>query len=342
MTGELVLLTGGSGHLGFRALVYALEAGYHVRAAVRSQSKAQAILNAPSIKALGPGKKLEFVVVPDILANGAYGEALKDVKKVVHIASPIAFPTDDYDRDLIQPAIQGTMGILKSAIKVPSVERIVITSSGVAIMTWEDFFANETDRIFDDSDTVPDPAGPYGHHFQAYCASKTLALNATTRFVETEKPAFDVINILPGFIIGKNELVTDAKDILNGTNGAAFAQILGHKAEGPTPYVTVHVDDVAKVHILALDPKIQGNQNFAAVYGHPDDAAWGDAVDIVKKNYPGLVEDGTLPADQIAPSKRVRFVGNRTEKVMGIKFQDYEAQVKSVTEHYLELIGKAA
>jgi len=70
MTGERVLLTGARSHMGFRALVEALEAGYHVRVAVRSQSKADLILAAPSIKALNPGSKLEIFKVPEIVADG--------------------------------------------------------------------------------------------------------------------------------------------------------------------------------------------------------------------------------------------------------------------------------
>ena len=68
---KLVLITGGTGHLGYRTLVDALEASYTVRAAVRSPSKGDQILAAPSIKALNVGPKLTFVNVPDIVAPAA-------------------------------------------------------------------------------------------------------------------------------------------------------------------------------------------------------------------------------------------------------------------------------
>ncbi len=91
MAGEqLVLVTGGSGHLGFRVIAVALSSNYHVRAAVRSSEKAAQIKAAKSVQ--GYLDKLEFVIVPDILADGAYDEAVKGVDYILHVASPISFP----------------------------------------------------------------------------------------------------------------------------------------------------------------------------------------------------------------------------------------------------------
>jgi nucleoside-diphosphate-sugar epimerase len=58
------------------------------------------------------------------------------------------YQTEEYEKDFIQPAIKGTVGILKSAQKNATVKRIVFTSSEVAIIPWSDFFAVETGKIF--------------------------------------------------------------------------------------------------------------------------------------------------------------------------------------------------
>ncbi|CAF9929164.1 hypothetical protein IMSHALPRED_007831 [Imshaugia aleurites] len=340
MAGELILVTGASGHLGYRALVLALEAGYRVRAAVRSQAKAETILAAPSIKALAPGSKLDFAMVPDIAADGAYDEAAKGVNSILHIASPLAIPTDDYERDIIVPAIKGTINMLKAGAKESSVKRIVITSSIAAVIPWPEFMLTESPQVYTADNTIPDPSGPYAHSFEAYTAAKKKALDATKEFLKTEKPAFDVINVMPGFIVGRNELVTDAKDILSGTNGAAFAPILGNVSDSAYPGSMQHVDDVAKVHVLSLDPKVSGNQDFGLQAGGTDGIVWGDCIDIVKRRFPEAVKDGRLPASGAQPTKKVRYDTSRTEKVLGIKFQSYEDALVSVTEHYLELLEK--
>jgi uncharacterized protein YbjT (DUF2867 family) len=95
----LILLTGATGHLGFRTLIFALQSTsplYRVRAAVRSLEKAEQIKAAKSVKPFLGSGRLEFAVVEDILADGAYDEAVKGASFVVHVASPISFPVSTF------------------------------------------------------------------------------------------------------------------------------------------------------------------------------------------------------------------------------------------------------
>lgn len=150
MAGELVFITGATGHLGFRVLVDALEAGYKVRAAIRSQSKGDKILATPSIKELNPGNKLEFIIVPDMLAEGAYSEGIRGATYAIHVASPLASvykDGDDAQKILIEPAVKGTLNILNAA-QGSSVKRVVITSSVVAIMPWSAMISAENEVVW--------------------------------------------------------------------------------------------------------------------------------------------------------------------------------------------------
>ena len=344
MTGELVLVTGGSGLIGIKTIQLALKAGYSVRAAVRSQEKANAVLATPTVKALNPGSRLTFVIVPDILADNAYDEAVKGVKYILHIASPVikgeGFTPDQFETHLIQPAMKGTTSILSAAYKAPGIKRIVITSSEVAIIPWEEFIAKEVDTVFDDKYEIPFPAGPYSHVFEAYAAGKVRALVATKEFVAEKKPEWDVINIMPSFVIGDNEMITDPKLVADGTVAAAFAQVLGGDSGwGAVPSTSVHVADIARLHVEALNPKIEGNQSFLAVSEGERGTRWEEAIEIVNRNFPEAVKSGVLPNNGTASTKRTKVDSSRTEKVFGFKFQSYEEQVKSVTKQYLELVG---
>ncbi|MCJ1432797.1 hypothetical protein MMC27_002154 [Xylographa pallens] len=330
-----LLITGATGHIGFRVLVEALKAGYSVRAAIRSEGKANEILAAPSIKSLAPGNKLSFIVVPDILAEGAYDEALKGVTYVVHLASPLANPSDDMETTIVQPAIKGTTGILYSALKVPTVKRVVITSSVVAVLPLQTMLGTEDFKVHTAQDRQPAPEGPYGHVFVAYVASKAKALAATEDFVRVKKPHFDINNIHPGFVIGANELATTAKGVIKGTNEMMMGQVLGMKSDQPRMSGTVHLHDVAKVHILALDLAVKGGQSFAAIKNN----VWDDALGYVKKHFPEAVESGKLPANGDQPTFNIDFDASKTEETFGFKFQDYEAQTVSVVEQYLALLG---
>jgi nucleoside-diphosphate-sugar epimerase len=126
MAGELVLINGGTGLIGIKVIQTALKAGYSVRAAVPSQEKANAVLATPTIKTLDPGSKLTFVIVPDILADNVYDEAVKGVKFIIHCASPVVkgegFTPDQFETHLVEPALKGTSSILTAAYKVPGIK----------------------------------------------------------------------------------------------------------------------------------------------------------------------------------------------------------------------------
>jgi nucleoside-diphosphate-sugar epimerase len=345
MARSLILISGGTGLIGIKTIQEALKAGYSVRAAVRSQAKAEAILATPTIKSLNPGSALTFVIVPDILADNAYDEAVRGVKYILHIASPVikgnGFTPEQFESELIAPALQGTISILEAAYQVPGIRRIVITSSEVAIIPWEEFIAKEVDTVFDDTYQIPFPAGPYNHMFEAYAASKVRALIATNKFVEEKKPEWDIINIMPSFVIGDNEMVTDPEKIADGTVAAAFAQVLGGDSGwGAVPSTSVHVKDVARLHVEALNPKIAGNQSFLAVSEGERGTRWEEAIDVVQRNFPLAVKRGILPNNGTASTKRTRVDASRTEKVFGFQFASYEEQVKSVVEQYLEMLGE--
>jgi nucleoside-diphosphate-sugar epimerase len=86
----LILVTGGSGFIGFAVVQNALIAGYRVRAAIRRQDAEQAIANAPGMKTYTSSGALTFVTVLDNTVEGAYLEAVQDCEYIIHLASPIA------------------------------------------------------------------------------------------------------------------------------------------------------------------------------------------------------------------------------------------------------------
>jgi nucleoside-diphosphate-sugar epimerase len=342
MTASTVLITGATGHLGFRVLVLALEAGYNARVAVRNQSGANKVLAAPSIKRLNNGSNITFVTVPDILADGAYNEAVQGVEYIIHCASPITNGvTDHYEEKLIGPAVKGTTSILHAAYTSPEVKRIVITSSIVATVPLS-VFVDPTDEVFDGQKKMPPHTGPYANEPQAYQDSKVRALAATHEFVAEKKPGFDVINVMPSFIIGKNELATNTTDFFHGTNKVVLSPVLGIKADMPRPGTIVYLSDVARIHVDALKPEIAGNQDFPASSGGLEGVTLDDALDIVAKYFPKEVAAGVLPNNGSTRTLQVAIDASKTEKTFGLKFAGLEKQVLEIAEHYIELASKAA
>ncbi|KAL6872836.1 hypothetical protein J3F83DRAFT_713311 [Trichoderma novae-zelandiae] len=350
MTGEFILLTGATGMIGFRTLVFLLEAGYQVRAAVRNQAGFDRI---SQLKPVAPyAAQLSSIVVPDITVPGAYDEAVKGVGYIVHVASPLASnapPGIDYDSYMIQPAIHGTVGILESAIKTTSVKRIVITGSIMSITTpaalGSGEYINGKSSVqiqhFTKESRSPTIHGPFTNVVDAYAASKSAAFNETKRFVAEKTPQFDIIHVLPLYVIGRDDTVTTAEQIVKGTNKILMNPLLG-TPRPPIPGAPVHLDDVARLHVLSLDPKVEGNQDFLAGSHSLEPFDWRDSINIIKKHFPQAVADGVFKFEGVEQlvTLKTQVDSTKAEKVFGFKFKRFEEQVVSVVGHYLELLGK--
>jgi nucleoside-diphosphate-sugar epimerase len=339
-TGELILLTGGTGHIGYRALIEALRAGFQVRAAIRRESSIGEIKATKSIQPYL--SSLSFAIVEDITKDGAFDEAVKDVSYIVHIASPLAKPSEDPEKTIIQPAIRGTLSILNSALKQPSVKRVVITASQAAV-TPLTAYGGQDPGVLTPESKVPSDSLPkeYPTYFTAYVVSKVLAYNHTLEFIEKEKPKFTVINVMPTFVIGKNELATTPKAVNSGSNSVAMNVLVGVQNPAGMVGTTVHIDDVAKIHIAALDPKIEGNRNFGANCNGIEGIEWDSAIETVKRHFPKAVESGIFPLGGSQKSIGLRFDASETEKVLGIKFQSFEEQIISLAGWYAEVSANA-
>jgi nucleoside-diphosphate-sugar epimerase len=343
---ELVFITGGSGHIGSRVIIDALTAGYSVRAAVRSEAKANVIRAIPSILALNPRDKLSFVTIPDLLTDGAYDNAIKGATYAIHVASPLFNAHregESHQKTLIEPAVKGTLNILEASKNAGSVKRVVITSSVIATMSWKDFGGSSPDTIFTANSRTAFVPEPYGDEFEAYSASKIAALNETEAWMEKEKNnvRFDVVNIFPSFVVGRNEIVTDVKDAHNGTNIVVLGPVTGAKLD-KFPGASIHVRDVAMAHVKALDSsKVPGNQAYLLTSGGMEGSRFEDAVDIVACEFPEAVKNGVLSNDGKVTSVPIKFDASASEKALGMKYLGFEEQVKDVVGQYLELFAAA-
>lgn len=325
--------------MGFRTVVEALLAGYKVRAAIRGgNARADTIRAAKSIKALNPGNDLTFVDVPEILDPQAYAEAVKGVWGIIHIASPMfsGFKPEEYEDKIVKTAITATTNILTAALNEPTVKRVVITSSLYASIPYRAFGGPSTETWGTKPTAIP-TARPFADSLEAYAASKVYALHATNEFVEKNKPSFSVVNMLPAYIIGKSELVTESSSFMTGTNPLVMMPILGVSPPTPLPGVTVHLNDVAELHVKALDPSIPGGSSFALNSQSPQGIVYQDATDIVARDYPEQVAKGVLPNSGKTQTLPLKFDASATEKAFNFKFRSFEEQVKSIVDHYLEL-----
>ncbi|KAE9381094.1 NAD(P)-binding protein [Stipitochalara longipes BDJ] len=342
MSKRLIFLTGGSGMIGFRTLVFALENGFAVRAAVRSESKRDEILSSTSIKSLNPGSNLSFVIIKDFATPGAYDQAVQGVDYIIHLASSMVLKGEidpsEYTKFFVDTAVAGVTSVLTAASRAPSVKRIIFTSSTSAMLPWS-AFTDGSKEIFNEDSRTPFPAGPYANDFEAYNAGKIAQLEVTESWAAQHNTQFDVVNVAPAYVIGRSELIVDPGDILLGTNSTAIAAVFGKKNPYPNASITAHLDDVALVHIKALETKVPSNSLWLAVSGETKTMEWNDALVYAAKRYPNAIEAGAFPNDGDQPTLRVVIDSSRTRKFFNMEFKKFESQVTSVLDHFLELKG---
>lgn len=309
-----------------------------MRAAVRNQAKADAIRNAPSIKELNPGDNLTFIIIPDIVATDAYTEAVKGASEIIHVASPMlpGLKLEEWEDKLVNTAIAATLNILNAAAKESSIKRVVITSSFFATIPWSAFTAPSTEIW--GTKPVPLPTErPFQSELEAYGASKVYALQATHDWIAQNKHQFDIVNLLPAIVFGRNELITNTKDFMaGGTNPLLMMMPLGMNNPFLVTSPTVHVDDVAYAHVRALDSSIPAG-TYALNSNRKVGTSFDDTPKIVAREFPDAVEKGVLKNTGKTTTLPLTFDASKTEEVFGINFKGYDEQVKSVVGHWLEL-----
>jgi nucleoside-diphosphate-sugar epimerase len=348
MAGELVLLTGSTGYLGFLTLIDLLKAGYKVRAAIRSETKKQKIINAPSFKALNPSAdQLSWVTVPDMMADHAYDEAVKGVSYILHLASPIPSfgdaslektNSDEMEEHFVKQPVRSDLGMLESARKSGTVKKVVVTSSAVAITPFEWYMGQGTPKLLQPEDRTPDVSGPWSFEFQAYSAGKARALNAMEGYMAEVKPNFNLIIIFPGWIFGRDELVTTVAEHRKGTTNSVLVNFLiGGKNSNPYNSNVVWGQDVARVHVAALSPTVKGNQSFIT----STETKWDAAHKVLKERFPEAVKAGKLSLDGEQGTLDLPIDGSKAEKQFGFTYKPYDDVVAEVAQQYLELESKA-
>jgi dihydroflavonol-4-reductase len=287
--GGTVLVTGGTGFLGGWCVASLLERGHDVRTTVRDVAREQAVRDAVGAAGVDPDGRLT-VVAADLNADAGWGEAVAGCRHVLHVASPFP-PVQPKDPDeLIVPARDGALRVLRAALDA-GVERVVMTSSIAAVRS--DRTSSESAPFTEADWTDGDDASR-----TPYARSKTLAEQAAWRYVRDAGAEDRLVAINPGAIIGpalNDDHSYSLQAIQRLLDGMPAAPKLG--------FTFVDVRDVADLHIRALTDDAAAGERFIAT----DEFLWmGEVAAILRER---LGDAASKVPTRIAPNLLIRAMG---------------------------------
>ncbi|XP_034704597.1 cinnamoyl-CoA reductase 1-like [Vitis riparia] len=314
--GKVVCVTGASGFIASWLVKLLLQRDYTVKATVRDPNdpkKTQHLLS------LDGAKERLHLFKADLLEEGSFDSVVDGCDGVFHTASPFAMDVVNPQAELIDPALKGTINVLRSCAKFPSVKRVVVTSSMASVV-----FTGKplTSEVLIDESWFSDPVLCKESKLW-YVLSKTLAEEAAWKF--SKENGIDMVTINPAWVIGpliQPTLNLSAELVLNLINGA---QTFPNRS-----YRLVDVRDVANAHIQAYEiPEASGRYCLVE-----SDLHCSETLKILHKLYPDLPLPEKCADDKpYAPSFRV---SQEKAKSLGIHFTPLEVSLKDTVESLKE------
>ncbi|CAH2354474.1 putative NADPH-dependent methylglyoxal reductase Grp2p [[Candida] railenensis] len=320
-------VSGATGFIAQHIVKQLLEKGYNVVGSVRSESKGENLKK-------NFGSNFSYEIVEDLETVGAFDRALKrhpEVTVFLHTASPVAFQAEDNEKDIILPAINGTVNVLK-AIKssAPQVKKVIITSSVVTQIDGDELNSAASEDTW--NSISYERAKQDGR--AAYVGSKTFAEKAGIEFVEKEKPNFTVSTVHPVIVFGPQAFDSEAKGELNITN-TFISGLLNLKAsEGaelpPSDGPFVDVRDVAAAHLIEIEKPSNGLRVLTYSEGFTNQKL----LNILNKNFPELDLIKGSPTENLVGGDKIRDAKSR--EYLGLNYISLEKTVVDTIKQFLE------
>ncbi|TFK50044.1 D-lactaldehyde dehydrogenase [Heliocybe sulcata] len=340
-TNATILVTGGSGFLGAWIVAKLLQRGYSVRAAVRTEAKGRHLLNVNERH----GARLQIFAVGDISKSGAFDEAVRGVDGIVAAASPAALEAEE-PKELIETAVNGATGMLKSVLKNgSSVKRIVFTSSFTTVLSYVDRPVTVDEDWWNDG-CIRDCEvnGRKAQQMSKYAASKTLAEKAIWAFYEEHKARvnWDITVLNPPLIFGPVLHEVTGVDSLNSSSKYLYEALVEGKFLGGNPLTFpgrgwIDVRDAADAHVKSLETPAAGGERIII---STEAFVWQDlrTSDFLLDAANSLSPKPYHTVAKGISGERVRNITMDTRKarrILGLQYRTVEEMVKDTFADYV-------
>ncbi|GFP92398.1 tetraketide alpha-pyrone reductase 1 [Phtheirospermum japonicum] len=322
--GKVVCVTGASGYIASWLVKLLLHRGYSVKATVRNLSDPKKVEHLVALE--GAEERLKLFEA-NLVDEGSFDSVVDGCEAVFHTASPVFLKVSDpqvhslysyiSQTELIDPAVNGTINVLRSCKKASSIKRVVVTSSMASVI----FNSNPLEPgVVIDETWVSDPKVCEDNK-EYYALSKTLAEKAAWKFAEEN--GLDLVTLHPGYVIGPLLQPT-----LNFTSEAIVSLIKEGKELFPNGvYRYVDVRDVALAHILAFEESSASGRYLLVgrvTYSY-------EALHILNRIFPSLNLNPNVSTENQAVDIPYK-VSQERAKSLGLNFTPLEVSLKDIVE----------
>jgi len=340
---QKVMVTGATGYVAGWIVKELLEKGLTVHAPIRNIKDTKKFQHLVELEKnlLGSIKFFEA----DLLVEGSYREAMEDCDIVFHTASPFKLSVENPQKELIEPALMGTRNVLTQANQTPSVKKIVLTSSCVAVSGDNTDVSKTKNGRFTEDDWNRTSSEAY----QPYYYSKTIAEKEAWKIAEAQD-RWKMVVINPHLVIGpgiKPTATSESFSFLKDMTSKKFAAGVPDIA-----LAIVDVRDVAKMHLFAaFHAKAQGRYLTFS-----QDLTFWEIVQILRSKYGakyslparkipkllawavGPVLDKTVSRRMIKHNVGIRWMGDnsKSKRDFNMSYRDVRQTITDMFDQLVE------
>ncbi|XP_054796681.1 phenylacetaldehyde reductase-like isoform X3 [Prosopis cineraria] len=296
--GKVVCVTGATGFIASWIVKLLLLRGYTVKGTVRDPNDSGKVGHL--LKLEGAKERLQLIKA-NLLEEGSFDQAV--------------------ETELIDPAVKGTLNVLKSCAKSPYVKRVILTSSLAAVVYNG---RPMTPEVVVDETWFSNPDICRENKFW-YALSKTLAEDAAWKF--SKENSIDMVALNPTVAIGPL-----LQPSLNESSAAVLNIINGAKTFPNLSFGWINVKDVANAHIQAFEiSSASGRYCLVETTLH-----YSDVVKILLELYPTLQLPEKCDCEDDKAFMPVYQVSKEKARTLGIEFIPLEASLKETLESLKE------
>lgn len=336
-----VFVSGATGFIAQHVVRQLLDQGYKVIGSVRSTEKGDHLKNV-----IFKDGDFSYEIVKDIAApdafDGVFSKHGKDIKIVLHTASPFHFNTTNIEKDLLLPAVNGTKSILESIKKhaAQTVERVVITSSLAANSSIK-MMTNPANTITEESWNDDTWESAQADPLNGYCASKKFAEEAAWDFYNKNKDTvkFKLSIINPVYVFGPQNYVDPGKKVLN-TSSEVINNLVHLNKDDEVPQVFgghIDVRDVAKAHLQAFQRDDLIEQRLLLCAGMFSSHL---LLAMIREQFPQLKDKLPVGKPEIGEewmkASQCTIDNSKTKKLLGYEFIDLKKDLQDTVSQILE------